>query len=150
MYFLILSIMEIYNKALEYIIGILGDDETNEDQLNIFCGEMFGDKWDGVYPSDIPPIFSKGKIYRIYNLDPSWMGGSHWIAVIKRDKKLLIYDSFGRSSKKIIPSFFGEGYKILDTEYDAEQRKDQNSCGQRCIAAIFVYDQFGPEAFMKL
>lgn len=140
----------IYNSALRYIEDVMGNGVTSDGQLDSAGKIMFGRKWSGVYSADERPIFDIDKKYAIMNLDPRFLPGSHWIGLIKTGNDLLVYDSFGRKSSKIIPSIFRGGQNIIDTEYDSEQNVKEDNCGQRTLIAIFIFDQFGREMFLQL
>lgn len=140
--------MDIYTECLNYLKGILGDKSTYGSDLDIVCRRLFGSKFAGVFPVDRLQ-FGSG-IYAIVNLDTSDKPGSHWCGCIKQsNSKLLVYDSFGRKSKKILPILSAK-YKIQDTEDDVEQPIDFEDCGPRSIASIFVYDQYGKKKFLSL
>lgn len=149
-------INEIYKQAVKEICSMFGSaDETDEIELSKVGRHLFGDKFSGVYPADEEIDFSGKKCYAIINLDPSFMPGSHWVALIKGKNKYFGYDSFGRPLQKILPDTTrkltaGGKKNIINSEDDAEQKVTENSCGQRSLASIFIFDQFGPEAFLKL
>lgn len=140
---------KIYNTFLKYLTGIVGNKETDSDQLTKIGKQLFGSKFSGVFPSDKIKLTSKSP-YAIVNLDNSNQFGSHWTTVIKHGKEYLFYDSFGRKATKIIPSIFKLGGKIIETEDDVEQDIKQENCGQRSMSALFVYDQFGKDAFLQI
>lgn len=154
---------EVYEIAVKKICEMMGTDRTTTNvQLDKIGKYLFGSiRWDGVYAADQFPDFKGAKRYAIMNLDESWMPGSHWISLIKhpRGRKnydLLVYDSFGRPIDELIPDLKkrfrhrGGMGKVIDTEDDAEQHIQQSSCGQRSIAAIFIYDQWGLSSFLRL
>ena len=35
-------------------------------------------------------------------------------------------------------------------EFDAEQKKEENNCGQRCLAWLYVCDKQGPDKAMTI
>lgn len=126
-------------KAIEEHFEI--PDTTYMSQLDKIGKRLFGDKYVGTYPSDKVPTLQQNQ-YCIANLDSSGGNGSHWIALCKDDKNIqLVYDSFGRETKKII--------KLKDknkqSERDAEQDILENNCGARSLAFIYVFDRFGRE-----
>ena len=67
------------------------------------------------------------------------MGGSHWVAVCraKEDEQATVYDSFGRTH------VLGNEKNLLDTDRDAEQKTIEDNCGQRCLAFIWVFLEYG-------
>lgn len=132
-----------YSKILNRIERKYGNKETNTDQLTKIGKKMFKMKFKGVFAADQIPLM-KNKEYAIINLDDSDQGGSHWIAVIKEKNKVLIYDSFGRRTFKILPELIQSGNGVvLETENDAEQGDLEENCGQRCLVALKVYDKYG-------
>ena len=142
--------MNIYNMALKHIENAIGHNGTTwNDRLHRAGKNMFGKKFSGVYPSD-DIKWKKGSIYAIVNLDGKYEPGSHWTLVIKDGNNKLFYDSFGRKASKIMPSLNKGKGNIINTELDPEQDIKENNCGQRSLAACFVYDQFGREMFLKL
>ncbi len=141
------SIEELYSKELKNIYNKLGKGVTYGDQLNKYATSLFGNKFKGVYAADeLEPLKRFNTGYFIYNLDDSDEPGSHWIAVIKHDSGILVYDSFARSTKLIAPNLYAIG-NVKDTEYDAEQSIYQDDCGSRFIAAIKIYYEFGQIGF---
>ena len=84
------------------------------------------------------------KKYCILNLDKSYEPGSHWVGVCHRKGGSVIYDSFGRSSLKIIPSLYkSHNGRIIDTKRDAEQSVKENNCGERACSWLILCDLFG-------
>ena len=135
---------ELYLKYLKNIKKIVGNKTTYSDQLHKVGKQLFGSKFLGVYTSDkIPNKIKRGHM-AIINLDNSSETGSHWIGVCK-DKKdnIWVYDSFGRSTHKIIPSIYGKGRRIKTTERDAEQHINESNCGARCLAFLQVFHNHG-------
>ncbi len=142
-------IFEQYNRLVDSMKKILGNKSTFSDNLDKAGRNKLGSKFHGVYPSDKIPRLNRIKPYAVINLDNSRKPGSHWIAVAWDDigKNYMVYDSFGRKTKKILPNFYSQrgGKKIVDAEHDAEQRIKEDNCGQRCIAWLMCVDKFGFE-----
>lgn len=139
----------IYNDILKnHIHRLLGTKSTFSDVLDRQGRQLLGTKFKGVYASDRIPLLTDLHPYAILNLDRTGLPGSHWIAVAKKkdSKELLVYDSFGRSSRKIIPKIFSSGNgKIIDTEYDPEQKVNEDDCGARSMTFLVVLNTFGYE-----
>lgn len=140
---------KLYEEYLTHVIyPLLGDQTTYLSQLEKVGRKLFGIKFKGVFTSDKIPKLNDLSPYCILNLDKSYEGGSHWIALVKLPGKkgALIYDSFGRDYKKIIPDLMlaGNG-RIINTDDDSEQQIEETNCGQRCLAFIMVYDKNGEE-----
>ena len=134
--------MEMYEMALEEFVKRLGNDTTYSDDLQKIGEEYLGKKnFVGVLCSDQLDIAEKaareGIRYSICNLDSSSETGSHWISLVATsDKGLLVYDSFGRCNKKILP--FGSAMVLEDTDRDAEQMDSERNCGARSLAWLMV------------
>lgn len=144
-----------YNIILEDFKKVLGNDTTFSSDLEKIGYKKLGSRFAGVFPSDKIPRLNQLKKYAIVNLDNSNQPGSHWVAVAYDDKSndLVVYDSFGRSSKKILPSIhekYGGSYKILDTDYDAEQKTNEDNCGQRSLAFLSYFNKNGKDKSLKI
>lgn len=95
---------------------------------------LFGRRFKGVFPRDEYESVSKQKEgFFIVNLDVSSLPGSHWVAIADG----LLYDSFGRTNL---------GFNLETTEDDAEQCKNEENCGHRCLAWLCVAYAMGSEA----
>ena len=73
--------------------------------------------------------------------------GTHWVAVCSdKSGKLLIFDSFGRPTKKLLQHLYKKMKKsninYKDTEYDIDQYLLAH-CGQLCMAFLQYYDTYG-------
>ena len=142
---------QLYNEILKkQIYPLVGDKSTYMDDLDRVGRKLLGIKFKGVFPSDKIPKLNDLKPYCILNLDKSTESGSHWISLAKLaenkpyENSSLVYDSFGRSNKKIIPSLQKSGNGIiLDTDRDAEQEITQEDCGARCLAFLVFFDKYG-------
>lgn len=146
---------QIYNHYLKKIVyPLIGNKTTYLNELNGAGKKIFGVKFKGVFPSDKIPKLNDLSPYCILNLDKSNEPGSHWVALVKcqsPSNDTIIYDSFGRDYKKIIPNlnYSGNG-RIKNTERDPEQKILQTDCGARCISFIMVFDKYGPNMAMKI
>jgi hypothetical protein len=122
--------MDSYNAYLKIIENDIGDQITTNHELDEYCTSVFP-KYRGCYSLDTIPKLRNNESC-IFNLDKSNQPGSHWMGLYKDKNKNVIYDSFGRSSKKLkIPLKL-----YVDTEHDAEQHVVETNCGARCIAFI--------------
>ncbi len=131
-----------YKRYLSKIEAKYGKKETDSDKLNLIGKRLFSNKFVGVFSKDKIPRMKSGQ-YAIINLDDSGQPGSHWVSLVKSRKKYVIYDSFGRNTTNILPNF-QKGYgKIMNTENDVEQSRAEENCGQRSLASLCVYDNFG-------
>ena len=103
---------------------------------------LFKNKYHGTYSSDQLPNLNAKSPYAIVNVDKSTQSGSHWVAVFYHKKKYLIFDSFGRKTKALIPAMYKK-WRTVDTDYDANQLEKQNDCGPRSAAFLKICDEFG-------
>ncbi len=137
-------INDIYKDYMSILKSYIGNDTTFSNELAQKGKKIFGNRFRGVYASDKLPRINNKQMY-IANLDKQNERGSHWIGVYKHNDRLFVYDSYGRSSKKIFPSIFHrKGGRVIDTEYDAEQSVKENNCGLRSITALYLFDNFNP------
>ena len=143
---------KVYNYYLnKKVYPLIGDKTTYLTELEGAGKKLFKVKFKGVFPSDKIPKLNDLSPYCILNLDSSKEKGSHWIALAKLGSDTLVYDSFGRDYKKIIPnlSYTGNG-RIKNTDRDSEQNVLQTDCGARCIAFLMVFDKHGKEIALKV
>ncbi len=133
--------MDKYNKFLNDMYEIMGNDTTWGITLDNVSRVLFGKKFHGVYPSDKIPKLTKRKPYAIINLDTSKQNGSHWVGLAKVGGVYIVYDSFGRSHTKILPNL--KLKNIIDTEKDAEQYPIQLDCGARSVAWLLTLHHYG-------
>ena len=136
----------IYKKYLKDIYNLIGDRTTYLNQILGAGRKLFGVKFKGVFPSDKIPKLNDLSPYCILNLDKSSESGSHWVALSKipNTNDSILYDSFGRNYKKIIPAlnYSGNG-RIINSDFDAEQKILETDCGARCLAFLMVIDNYG-------
>jgi hypothetical protein len=134
----------LYNKMLKDVEKVTGDRTTYLQQLNKVGKEMLGVKYKGTFPSDKIPRLNDLSPYCILNLDKSTEPGSHWVALAKHGNDSILYDSFGRDNKKIIPNlrYSGNG-QIFNTDRDVEQKISQSNCGARSICWLKFLDEYG-------
>lgn len=96
----------------------------------------------GVYAADEIPFLSlQPEIYPqafIFNYDPSYMPGSHWVAVIlNKNKRHIFFDSYGRPPGIVeIKHFLNGHYNYNHVQY---QHPLSSTCGQWCIFYLWYY-----------
>ena len=139
---------QLYNQILtKQIYPLTGDKSTYMDDLNRVGRKLLGIKFKGVFPSDKIPKLNDLKPYCILNLDKSTESGSHWIALAKivGTNNSIVYDSFGRSAKQIIPDlqYSGNGTIRNADLSDSEQTITETDCGARSMAFLVVLDKYG-------
>ena len=147
------KILKHVEKLFEGKAGTNGDKSTYMTDLTSIGKHLLGEKYKGTFTSDNIPFLTDKRPYCIVNLDNSHQSGSHWIGLAKYPKqdKYLLYDSFGRKSKDIIPAVlnkFGNG--LQDTDYDVEQKEIEMNCGQRSLSFLILSDFFGVNNSKKL
>lgn len=145
----------LYKRILtKKIYPMLGDKLTYAHELNKIGRKLFGIKFRGVFASDKIPKLNDLSPYCILNLDKSGQPGSHWIAFAKLpypSKSAIVYDSFGRTYKRIIPFIEHSGNgRIKNTDDDAEQKINESDCGARSLAFLFLLDKYGGEVAMLI
>ena len=155
---------QIYDHILHRIVEpLLGNSTTFGSDINKMGRHFFGAKWIGVFSVDhVPKNIPNGK-YAVVNLDEQALPGSHWVGLVGDEIRkggkndVLVYDSYGRDPKKIMPKLAKKmNFKSTDlksdgaSDVDAEQGLLETNCGARTIAALILHNQFGKAAFMNL
>lgn len=120
-----------YKLYLKILEGVLGSEETSNEELDEIGKVLFPDKWRGVFPSNGPWPRRSG--YAVVNLDPAGQPGSHWVAVGDG----MVYDSFGRLN--ILKGSGG----LPQADLDVEQRDEEDNCGPRSLAWLMVMYEHG-------
>ena len=133
-------------KEIEFILGNGG---TYTNQLSSVGTGLFGNKYAGTFSSDTVPKLTKSSPYAISNVDNSKQPGSHWISLCHTPKGILIYDSFGRHTRKLTPLIWKK-FKTLDSDRDKEQALKEENCGARCISWLKVCESHGWENAKKI
>jgi len=137
---------------LKQVERLVGSGVTTDLQLHKFSKKLLGSCFIGVFPSDVKAsaIFhncqKNGDYYFIINVDGSNEPGSHWMAVayIKSINKFIIYDSYARKMKKLIPSFVKTiGYKYIDANAKSDQTDREENCGARSISFLVFLKKYG-------
>ena len=116
--------------------------DTQEIFASLKTNEITKDCFFNVYPIDKLPAKNtvkyneKGESFLVINLDPSYKGGSHWIALCISPSEYCAdeyFDSYGRKPPKIIKNY-------LDGNYINQKKQLQSHfstvCGQWCIFYI--------------
>ena len=147
----------IYRRTLDNVIyPLLGKKTTFAKDLTRVGMRLFGNNFTGAHASDMIPDLGAGvtnaninkfsHLYAIANLDNSTMPGSHWIALAFNvdTRKIWVYDSFGRKTAEIIPSLVKKyGSQLKTVDRDAEQAVQEDDCGARSMAWLYVFDRYG-------
>ena len=129
---------------------LLGTERTFSSQLERVGRELFGAQWGGVHARDtLPTVARTGRRGMIVNTDSSAGSGVHWIAVLDEDGQRAMSDPLGRVGKEQRRQL-DEIAKPLWSQDDAEQRKNEDTCGPRSLAAIAVGLAHGMDEFLRL
>ncbi len=162
-----------FNNIYKKILPLFGHEGiTTSSELQRIGSRLFGsrlhsdcNRWLGVYAQNCLPLqhFQSGRRYAIVNTDNkrdssgNLNKGTHWIAVAsfkskietKVDNSVMIFDSFGRPTKKLLKHLYkslkNDNIIFKDTEYDAEQKWITENCGQLCMTWLKFFDLYGPE-----
>ena len=143
---------KIYNQILTMVQSQVGSTTTYQHVLQKFGEKLFGKKFEGVFAADHIPKLSKESPYAILNLDDSDEPGSHWVAVVLvTPGDIMVYDSFGRKTKHILPSIFKSGNgNIHMPDDDVEQDDAEKNCGARSFAFLLLYHFYGHKMSMLI
>jgi hypothetical protein len=140
--------MKKYNAILRKVIKTIGNKITTNIDLDNYLKQINLKNYSGIYMVD--EKFPKRKNSSlIINTDKLGGQGEHWIAVYQSNSKFYIYDSFGRTSKKIIPKFI-KGKLYIDSDLDAEQHHSEVNCGQRSMAWLIFREKYGIYNALKI
>jgi hypothetical protein len=132
-----------FNANKKKIIKIMGVKNTTNLQLDRMGKQLFGTKYQGTFSQSYKPRSTPAHQCFIINTDLKGQPGTHWVAVIKNKNTYYIYDSFARTSRRLLP-VFTRGRLIIDGDTsDAEQFGDSQICGQLCLSWIQVVKDHG-------
>lgn len=143
-----------FKNMSKIVSKFLNNGSTTYDSELMRAGKHYlGSDFRGVFPSDKIPSLKHGEC-AIVNLDRSNMPGSHWTAFYRHGKLTIIYDSFGRPVSTLFKNLkFGSGKKIdfiESQDYDAEQKPEENNCGQNSLAFLMFIKRYGVDKAMKI
>ena len=142
---------KIYNEILKDVEKMVGDKTTYMDDLNKAGKKLLGIKFRGVFASNHIPRLNDLTPYCILNLDKSTEPGSHWVALAKTGDNSILFDSFGRDHKQILPNLWYSGNgRIFSTEDDPEQKITEENCGAHVISFLVFLDKYGPRLAMYI
>lgn len=112
---------------------------TNGD-LEKLCKKLLNNNFLGVFPSDVTPKSKKFLWSVIFNLSPHYEEGSHFVAIIKRKRKIFYFDSFGKQCSNGNLITFMKYYK-LPIEYNKIKIQSDTSslCGYYCFYFLHEY-----------
>ena len=139
-----------YAAAYTRAERLLGTARTFSSQLERVGKQMFGVQWGGVHARDtLPAVAREGRRGMIVNTDASTGSGVHWIAVLDEDGQRAMSDPLGKVGQQQRRQLDAIE-KPLWSEDDAEQRKSEDTCGPRSLAAIAVGLEHGMQEFLRV
>jgi hypothetical protein len=143
------QVMRVFNAHKKRLIKQLGSKSTSDKQLTDTGKLLLGPRFQGAFPQNHTIKTTPKVQYLILNVDTRGKPGSHWVGVVKNNKTFYVFDSFGRTSRKLLP-IFSRGKLVIDSEYDAEQFGSSEVCGQLCICWLMTVRQLGIRNALKV
>jgi hypothetical protein len=142
------EVMKVFNHHKRKFIRILGRKATTDTQLND-VGQAYFPQFVGAFSQDVKITPTPARQYFIINTDRKHQPGTHWCGVVKNGKTYYVYDSFGRTSSRLLPHF-SKGKLVVDSDYDAEQFGKTEICGVLCLAWIATVAEVGIRNALKV
>ena len=139
-------------KYKKLLIQSLGNKAMDNITLNRVCSSLFKSRWIGCYAVDEVPLRNYDDIhYMIVNTDTKKQSGHQWVAVLIKQHKCYIWDSYARNSNKILKILTyrlrNKNFHVIDSNFDGANQKGLSEvCGQLCISFLLTYDEFGESA----
>jgi hypothetical protein len=134
----------------ELLIERFGRGPMADDVLNTFGQWAFGDTWGGAMGQDsVPTPLPRDKYYVVSTSKTPNSPGVHWMGMrVTQSGTGYVYDSFARSSAKLLPELRSRRKKgaaaLKDADRkDAEQRGASAVCGQLSLAWLLVARDLG-------
>ena len=88
----------------------------------------------GVFPLDKIPIIKNKPSALVINMDPSYMNGSHWIAMFfDKNDSCDYFDSYGKKPSKVLEKYMFRFSSKIRTSLKQIQNNFTSTCGQLCI-----------------
>ena len=140
---------EVFKEHKKQIIAVLGRKAVSDDQLTELGKNMLNKKYLGTFAQDKYPMNKNG--FAIVNVDIASKINTdmaHWVAIYSTKTRLYIYDSYGRTTKFVLPIIYEKARKhnkkIYESYHDAEQHGIRSEiCGQLSMAWIFTANTIG-------
>lgn len=132
-----------FRKYKKEMIKHLGRKSTTDKQLTALGKKLFGKKYIGTFSQDYRVKPQPAKQFFIINTDRKGRPGEHWVAVVKNNNTFYVYDSFARSSHRLIPVFSKNKVTINSDLSDAEQKGNSEVCGQLCLSWLSIVKECG-------
>ena len=149
------EVLKVFNKHKRKLIKLMGTKSTTDSQLNTVGNALFGRQYIGTYSQDNLKFNKiKNKSMAIINTDTQGKGGTHWVALYFTPKTVYIWDSYGRSSRVLLPIFTKQlstrKLKFIDSDPDVDQSKRSEICGQICMSILLTINEVGVRNAMKV
>ena len=141
-----------FNKVVAELEKAYGDGMKTNFQLIEIASHVFPQLKQNVFRNadyDFDQMINR---FAIVNTDNR--KGVHWTATYQTGRTIYLFDSFGRSTKNLIPVFYKRakkaGYMIIDTRHRREQKDYQQDCGLRSLAWIIIASSRGIQQALKI
>lgn len=86
--------------------------------------------------------------YYILNLQNKNQGGSHWVGLIKDNKNIYYFDSYGFPPTQHIVETFKKPYKLFFNDILIQDLKSDN-CGFFCLGLFLYMDNYFDTSILK-
>ena len=98
----------------------------------------------GCYPADVMPKTINKRCCWIWNVDEKDKPGTHWIAIIKEDRDILFFDSFGKTPEFFkrqywMDNFHKQGWGVTQVNNVQLQAHMSRTCGVWCLYYLRAY-----------
>ncbi|MGL5715889.1 MAG: hypothetical protein ACRCX2_22920 [Paraclostridium sp.] len=83
----------------------------------------------------------------VLNTKPSNSNGEHWVSIIKYKKSIYFYDSYKRPYYEL--SKHWQNKKWIQPQMNAHPDESHyaTNCGQLSLAALYVFNKYGPKSW---
>ena len=142
-------ILKTYEQVLTQIEDLIGDKETNNNQLFKLGKYLLGNKFLNVYSSDQFPKNVKNNQCFIINTDSINEPGTHWIAVYKYKNKFYFYDTFNRKIQTL-SKYFKNIKNVVNANADRDQSFNESNCGARSLSWVILASRYKPDKTMNI
>ena len=118
-----------------FISKFLGTEE-----LNVFARTdvVLQRYYVGCYPADVMPPTIKKSCCWIWNVDEQDKPGTHWVAIVKEDRNIFFFDSFGKTPQFFkrqywLDNFRTRGWHVTMVNNAQIQAHVSRTCGVWCL-----------------
>ena len=136
--------MASYNVTLTCFISKF----LSTDELNVFAKNdvVLQHYYTGCYPADVMPATIKKRCCWIWNVDEKDKPGTHWIAIVKEDRDIFFFDSFGKTPEFFkrqywVDNFHKQGWRVTLINNVQIQSHVSRTCGVWCLYYLRSYFQ---------